>query len=253
MLLLASQGYWDVRLRHRARRRQRRPGARGAAERAREIAQRLGRPDLELMALDSISAGLNIRGLYGFAEPIDRERLELARPVRDPFEVGDTLLHGRVVGPRRSATTASVVALAAEFEALDARTSRRSGHLATAVLARLPLGDWDEALAEQARLRELFGEPANRPPSMASGGHGAEALIHEARGEVAAADAVPRRDRVVEHRRRAAAALGDAARRRSPLARRGDFAARPRPISARDRADSSGIYLADASSRRAAR
>ena len=68
--------------------------------------------------------------------------------------------------------------------------SHRLGQLANSVIARLALGDWDEALAEQARLRELFGEAATRPPSFASGGYGAEALIHELRGDQAAADAV---------------------------------------------------------------
>ena len=140
------------------------------------------------MALDSISAVLNIRGHYGYAEPIDRERVEITRLVREPFEISDTYYtagwSALEVGNYRV-----VVALAAEFEALNVDVAPL-GQLANSVIARLPLGDWDEALAEQARLRELFGEAATRPPSFASGGHGAEALIHELRGEEAAADAV---------------------------------------------------------------
>jgi class 3 adenylate cyclase len=185
-LLLASQGYWafgfgidpadeDGQI------------ARSAAERGRAIAQRLERPDLELIALDSISSGLNIRGLYGFAEPLDRERLALARGIRDPFEVGDSFYTAAwsalLVGHY-----SEVIALAAEFEAMDLDLVPL-GHLSLAVLARVPLGDWDEALAEMARLRQFFGGQADRPPSMASGGHGAEAFIYEARGEIAAADA----------------------------------------------------------------
>jgi hypothetical protein len=56
------------------------------------------------------------------------------------------------------------------------------------VQARVALGEWDAALVDQARLRELCGEAS--PPSFASGGHGAEALSYEARGDRAAADAV---------------------------------------------------------------
>jgi hypothetical protein len=58
------------------------------------------------------------------------------------------------------------------------------------VLARVPLGTWDEALEDQARLRELLGESAGEPPSFAGGGYGAAALIHEARGDHAGADAL---------------------------------------------------------------
>jgi hypothetical protein len=89
VLLLASEGFWDfgfgVDPDEESGRRQRE-----AAERARAIAQRLERPDLELLSLDAISAGLNVRGQYGLAEDLDRERLEIARGVRDPFEVVDT-------------------------------------------------------------------------------------------------------------------------------------------------------------------
>ena len=75
------------------------------------------------------------------------------------------------------------------FEAFDL-PALPLGHLSNSVLARVPLGTWDAALAEQGRLREMLGESANQPPSFASGGHGAHALIHEARGDHAAADAV---------------------------------------------------------------
>ncbi len=162
--------------------------ARLAAEQARAIAKRMGRVDLELIAIDAISSGMNVRGLYGLAEPLDRERVELTRSVHDPFEISDTYYTASwsayEVGHYRV-----VLALAAEFEALDL-PALPLGHLANSVLARVPLGTWDEALADQARLRAMLGGNAAQPPSFASGGHGAEVLIHEARGERAAADAV---------------------------------------------------------------
>jgi hypothetical protein len=60
--------------------------------------------------------------------------------------------------------------------------------MALAALAHVPRGEWDEALAVQARLRELLDGGA--PPSFATGGYGAEMFIHEAREDRAAADAV---------------------------------------------------------------
>jgi class 3 adenylate cyclase len=185
--LLASRGYWDFGYGID-------PGdasgelSRASSLRAREVARRLDRPDLELVALDALSSSYNCRGLAGLAEPVDEERLVIARTLRDPFEVGDTFYTaawsaldvGRY--PRVLALAAEVEAMAIEFAPIGPRS--------LAVLARVQLGTWDEALADQARLRELLGATGEVPPSMATGGYGAEAFIYEARGEHAAADAV---------------------------------------------------------------
>jgi tetratricopeptide (TPR) repeat protein len=186
-LLLCGQGFWDFGFRTGVEVGDREPGQR-AAERAREIARRMGRADLELAALDAVTSGLNQRGLYGLAEPIDRARLDIARRVRDPFEVSDTFYTAAwsalEIGGYRE-----VEELAAEFQALEMAV-RPLGHLSLTALARLPLGDWDGALEAQAQLRELLGGGRHTPPSFASGGYGAEAFIHEARGDRAAADAI---------------------------------------------------------------
>jgi hypothetical protein len=68
--LLASRGYWDFGYGID-------PADEGgeqgyaSAQRARDIARRLERPDLELVAIDSLTAWLCVRGLYGLAEPIE--------------------------------------------------------------------------------------------------------------------------------------------------------------------------------------
>jgi len=116
--------------------------------------------------------------------------MAIARHVRDPFEVVDTYYTAAwaayEVGHYRTA-----VDLCAEFEAGD-YAATPLGVLSLSVLARVVLGEWDEGLAEQARVRELLGDQASDAPSFASGGYGAEAFMHEARGETAAAEAIRR-------------------------------------------------------------
>ncbi|HSD81788.1 MAG TPA: adenylate/guanylate cyclase domain-containing protein, partial [Solirubrobacteraceae bacterium] len=226
--LFAAQGFWDFGFGidaadpagDRARR---------AAERARDIARRLGRPDLELLALDAITANLNVRGLYGQAEPFDRERLVIARGVRDPFEVSDSYYTAAwsavEVGMYRDA-----VALATEFAAMDHHVPP-IGPLSLSALARLSLGEWDEALADQARVREALHDGAGPPPSFATAGYGTEALIRDARGERDAADAV------LSEIDAWAAAAGTArrwafAQAATTLARRGDFTTAARLLEA---------------------
>ena len=187
VLLLASQGFWDFGFGVDP---DDESGRRGwkAAERAREIARRLERPDLELLALDALTSGMNVRGLYGLAEPIDRERVEIARGVRDPFEVADTF-YTAAWSAYEVGHYGSVLALTAEFEA-GGFPVPPMGHLSLAVLSRLPLGEWDEALADQTRVRGLVGDSTTKPPAFASGGYGAEAFIYEARGDAGRADAI---------------------------------------------------------------
>ena len=161
--------------------------AQRAAERARELAQQLGRPDLELMSLDALTAGWQMRGLYGLAEAANRERLEIARTVSDPFEVSDTY-YTAAWAKLDIGRYEDVVALTDEFIARDTDVEP-IGQLSLSAVARLALGDWDGALADQARVRELIGEEA-AVPRFSTSGYGVETLIHEARGDRAAADAV---------------------------------------------------------------
>jgi SAM-dependent methyltransferase len=236
VLLLASQGFWEFGFGAEPNDES---GALGtqAAERARAIAQRLERPDLELLCLDALSAGINVRGLYGLAEPLDRERLDIARGIRDPFEVADTF-YTAAWSAYEVGQYNTVLSLAAEFEERDLEVPPL-GVLSLTVLSRVALGQWDEALAEQQRVRELLGAGAASPPSFASGGYGAEAFIHEARGEEAAADVI--------HAEVTAWEFDEERPRKWPLpqllqmlARRGDFAG-AREIA--DRLPDRGVYL----------
>ena len=161
--------------------------AQRAAERARELARQLGRPDLELMSLDALTAGWQMRGLYGLAEAANRERLAIARTVSDPFEVSDTY-YTAAWAQLDIGRFEDVIALTDEFIARDTDVEP-IGQLSLSAVARLALGDWDGALADQARVRELIGEEA-AAPRFSTSGYGVETLIYEARGDSAAADAV---------------------------------------------------------------
>jgi class 3 adenylate cyclase len=200
MLLLAAQGFWDF-------------GygispddpdgsrARAAGQRALQIARRLDRPDLQLIAYDALASSAGTRGLYGVARAFDPERLAVARRTHHPFEVGDTFYtaawNAYEVGDYRDA-----VALAAEYEA-EVEFAAPIGTLSIAAMARFALGDWDGALADQARVRELIGGwMMDAPPPFASGGYGTEALIHVARGEGAETVAEVEEWQLVGHRRR---------------------------------------------------
>src|SRR3954452_12276775 len=184
VLLLASQAYWefgfgidpDPAVGERAHE---------AAVRARAMAQRLQRRDLELLSLDALTSGLNVRGLYGLAEKIDRERVELARTVHDSFEVLDSFYTAAwsayEIGDYRR-----VVELGEEIRSRDLEV-QPLGSIALTALAGLPLGHWDDALAAQEVVRSLTAE-RSAPPSFASGGYGAEALILAAREDPRADD-----------------------------------------------------------------
>jgi tetratricopeptide (TPR) repeat protein len=237
VLLLATQAYWEFGYgidpdptEHER--------ARDAAVRAREMAQRLGRPDLELLTMDALTSGFNVRGHYGQSEPIDRERLELARRVHDPFEVIDSFYTAGWSALEVGRYT-EVVALADEIEARELEIPAL-GSVALTALACVPLGRWDEALAAQKRIRDATSVEHPSPPSYASGGYGAEAFILEAREERGAADA-----RLAE----VEAWTGDELPRRWPLplaavayARRGEFDAARRLLSLLDDPLNHGVY-----------
>jgi tetratricopeptide (TPR) repeat protein len=183
--LLASEGNWTVGFAAEATASNIQRGHR-AAERARDMARRLGRADLELMALDALGAAEYAHGHFGLAERYDHERLQILRTIRDPFEIADTYFTACWTA-LEVGRFAEVVTLGEEFD--NARTGNPVGALALRAAARIPLGQWEPALVDQAHIRELLGDQAPFPPSFASAGYGAELLIRTARGEDAAADA----------------------------------------------------------------
>lgn len=166
--------------------------ARLAGERAAEIAERLGRPDLESAALDGVGSGLMTQGLYGPLEKHVRRRLELATTVlEDPWELGDIYGVSAWVsfalgkyrqtvdlaneGLRRTTMDAPGVAL----HCLSWRS-----------IANFRLGEWDSVQEDFELAMELLGDRRTTPPVFSFTLLGASAIIHEARGNPAAADRI---------------------------------------------------------------
>ena len=157
--------------------------------RAADIARRLGRPELESAALDGASSAWILRGRYREADRITRRRLELAAEMRDSWELDDIF----------SVHAWNQFMLGNYYEAISAADEgfRRMPDFARAValaalawrpLARFRTGDWDAALDDLGLIRELLGERHSEPPLFLSRPYGAAALIHEIRGNEAAAD-----------------------------------------------------------------
>jgi tetratricopeptide (TPR) repeat protein len=163
--------------------------AREAGERAAEMAQRLGRPDLASAALDGVASSYVALGLYGPMQSVVERRLELAPSLSDPAEVGDIFavaawcaFHvGRYrdafdfaeQGFRRARDQAAGMAL----HCLDWRA-----------LARCRLGDWDGFFSDAALAEELLGDRRENPPGFASDHLAAAAYVREVRGETDEAD-----------------------------------------------------------------
>lgn len=160
-----------------------------AAEGAVEIATRLRRPILVSAALDALSSVWVQEGDWGRVEEVTDRRVAMVDEVDDPWELGDIYAvsawgafhRGRyraahelaVEGGRR---------VAGEFPAVHVHTQ------AWAVVASFRLGEWERALLEFEILRDLLGDRRDEPPYFASRPFGWLAVVHEVRGEPAAAD-----------------------------------------------------------------
>ena len=163
--------------------------ARQASDEAFALAEALGRDDLASAALDGVTSVEFIIGLHGRTLPLVERRLAIAERLTDPWEVGDAF------------QTAADVALAiGRYE--DARRWGSEGYerarggpdvwragLAWRAIARFKLGDWDGAIEdfermEAARATTRFGTVGYFTLTMWS----CIALLHELRGERAAAD-----------------------------------------------------------------
>ncbi len=162
-----------------------------AAEEAADMANRLGRPDLESAALDGVAASWLSRGRYDQAHAATLRRVGLMADLADSREVGDIHAMGgwtnfHIGRYKEAADTAD-----AGFRlTVDEVPSVALHCLVWRSLARFHLGEWEGQLADADRGREMLGARADEPPHFASPMFAAEALTHELQGNATSADTV---------------------------------------------------------------
>jgi DNA-binding SARP family transcriptional activator/class 3 adenylate cyclase len=184
-LLLANRGFILV------QREGRRDEATAAAVReAAAAAEALGDPDLRSAALDLVATHDENAGRYGEAYRNDVERIGLIRRMTDVKEIGDALAvaarTAQHVGRFREAE-AHATACIERARGIDSGSYLHG--LTWRVAARFVLGEWDEALADQAELERVAElSPRRAPPAFAMGAYTRAALCHELRREGDAAD-----------------------------------------------------------------
>jgi class 3 adenylate cyclase/tetratricopeptide (TPR) repeat protein len=163
--------------------------ARAAGERAAALALHLDRSALASAALDGVGSTFISRGLYRDMEPILKRRLDLARSMEDPWELGDafaiaawTAFH---VGRYRQAVELAT-------EGFD-RSIRGAPGMALHCLdwravARCRLGEWTALFADVELAEGLWTARSDAPPRFAADHLAAAAFAHEVQGDRTAAD-----------------------------------------------------------------
>ena len=164
--------------------------AAAAGEEAVAIARRLGRAELESGALDALSSlSMSRGGLYGEAIPLIARRLELVDALDDPLERGDvyamaawTNFHlGEYRECRRLAREG--------WERSSSVPSVGLHVLAWELLADFRLGRWDELTSGFEGLLKMVRDRGDQvPPYFAARTVPVMGLMHELRGDSAAAD-----------------------------------------------------------------
>ena len=150
---------------------------------AAEGAMRLGRPDLAVVALDSVQHNLQRRLRYEAAFEASLRRLELARDAGDLGELGDsyavTAWNALYLG-----SFADARAIGREgYELLRADAPLYAVHaLSWAALAAFYMGDWDALLHDFGLVVGGLGERGQALTSGFTSPWPAAVFVHEARG-----------------------------------------------------------------------
>jgi class 3 adenylate cyclase/tetratricopeptide (TPR) repeat protein len=187
--LLSVEAFWPYGFPEQAGSDEELEAAEMAGRRAAEIAQRLGRPDLESGALDGAQSNIIARDMHGHVESTMDRRLELTAVINDPWELGDTFamaswssfMSGRYRDAIRYAAE-GIERTAAE--AIEPEVHCRSW----STLARYRIGDWRSFFIEFNAVLELLGERRTRPPHYVRRLYATAALVHDIQGNLSAAN-----------------------------------------------------------------
>jgi class 3 adenylate cyclase/DNA-binding SARP family transcriptional activator len=184
-LLLVNRGFLLV------QRELRRDGATDAAVReAAAAAEQLGDPDLLSAALDLVAEHVAYAGRHGDAYRTCLERNKLLARMTDVKEIGDSLAVASRdawhLGRFREAE-AHATSCIERARGIDSGSYLHG--LTWRVAARFALGEWEDALADQAELERVAGlSTRDLPPAFAMGAYTRAGLCRELRGERDEAD-----------------------------------------------------------------
>jgi len=162
-----------------------------SAEQAIEIAQRLGRADLESAALDGLSSCHIPEGAYHEALAATERRVKLVSELNDLWEIGDTFAMNSWIRYHIGRYQETLEYAEEGFT----RTVGEAPSLALHCLrwraqARFRIGEWPAVVEDYRLARRLLGEHKDMPSHYVSPMFGVAALVHEIRGEHAATDGI---------------------------------------------------------------
>ena len=166
--------------------------ATGDAERAAEMAFRLGRLDLASASLDAAGATLWPQGLYGAARPITQRRLEIAESIEDPWELGD--IHAMVAWS--SAMMGDYPKAVRHAELGERLTMGEAAgmtlhNLSWRAFAEFSLGNWQAVVDDiLSRILAVLGDRSEQPPYFTAHAFGAAAFVHDARDDPRAVELI---------------------------------------------------------------
>jgi class 3 adenylate cyclase/tetratricopeptide (TPR) repeat protein len=156
--------------------------ARAAAEEAADMAQRIGRIDLESAALDGLGSTHIFRGDYAAADEVVRRRCGLYEALVDPWEKGDMCAVTAWVAFHRARYTEAIEWAGRGIDEFEGDYPSIGLHCRDwRGLARLRLGDWDGLLEDLAVVESAAGGGLPAPyatPLVAAG-----ALVNHLRGD----------------------------------------------------------------------
>jgi class 3 adenylate cyclase/tetratricopeptide (TPR) repeat protein len=186
--LLAAKGFWAHGFPAAVRTDQEHDEFHQAAQAAADMALGLGLTELALTALDAVQAGYLARGLHREELQVAERRRDLTETIRDPWELGDTFAMLANAYYHLGRFTEAAGAAGRGFELVLDEIPLVALHcLSHRAAARFRMGNWVGAFDDLKRAEEILG-PGRDPVRGAALPWAIAAVIHEIRGETAAAD-----------------------------------------------------------------
>jgi class 3 adenylate cyclase/tetratricopeptide (TPR) repeat protein len=159
---------------------------------AADMALRLGLPNLASGVLDNAASAAAAAGNYAKVLPLFERRRDVIPSVTDVFEIGDFwamagwMYYALADYPSAMRCADAGLDAIASIGASNLDVHLRSWKVATAHRT----GQWDEALALYAHIRDTLDDRRDQPPYFAAHAYGTAGQIHASRGDVARSDQI---------------------------------------------------------------